>query len=341
MISSIPGKIGVYSILEEIYGSIIAKMQQKKAEIIVEITRICVPFLEQIMYNTLEQDSASQRREIQMLHRYLPGDIRDRIQTMIEENKITQNELAEKLGMDSGTLSKYMTGKTIKFSAENIIEMAKIFDTSTDFLLGLTDVPYKTNYDIENMGLSVDAAKKLLRHEFDMDILNSLLVSPDFVLLVRQLKQLHDGTQAAAFAGMNQMIDSCSSLLREYAENNPSKWRAAQQATLDIQSIRQPEYKADLSAIEATFQRMTDHLREGASEYVGETRKLTSRIMERLISSLKKKVKDPMKLRGFTPEMFVKSIMEETERLEMTDEARAKFEEGLMALFGSLEMYAN
>ena len=81
-------------------------------------------------------------------------------------------------------------------------------------------------------------------------------------------------------------------------------------------------------------------MREGAAEYVGETRKLTSRIMERLISSLKKKVKDPMKLRGITPEMFVKSIMEETERLEMTDDARAKFVEGLMSLFGSLEMYA-
>ena len=160
-------------------------------------------------------------------------------------------------------------------------------------------------------------------------------------MLVHQLKQLHDGTLAAGFAGMNQMIDSCSSLLREYAENNPSKRRAAQQAVLDIQSIKQPEYKADLSAIEATFQRMTEHLREEAAEYVGETRKLTSRIMERLISSLKKKVKDPMKLRGITPEMFVKSIMEETEKLEMTDEARAKFEEGLMALFGSLEMYAN
>ena len=110
-----------------------------------------------------------------MLHKYLPGDIRDRIQTMIEETETSQNELAEKLGMDSGTLSRYMTGKTIKFSAENIIEMAKIFDTSTDFLLGLTDIPYKTNYDLENLGFTVDASIKLLRHEFDMDILNSLL----------------------------------------------------------------------------------------------------------------------------------------------------------------------
>ena len=275
-----------------------------------------------------------------MLHKYLPGDIRDRIKTMIEENRISQNELAEKLGMDSGTLSRYMTGKTIKFSAENIIEMARIFNTSTDFLLGLTDIPFKTNYDIEKMGLSVDAAKKLLRQEFDMDILNSLLVSPDFVLLVHQLKQLHDGTQAAAFAGMNEMIDSCSNLLREYGDKYPSKRRAVQQATLDIQSVKQPEYKADLSAIEATFQRMTEHLRDGAAEYIEETRKLTSRIMEKYISSLKKRIKDPMKLRGITPEMFVKPIIEEMQGLKMGDEIRAKLEEGLMAMFGSLELYA-
>ena len=114
MIPSIPGEMGVYSILKEIYGNKHAKMQQKKSARIVEKTRIYVPFLEQIMYNTFEQDSASQRRGIQMLHRYLPGDIRDRIKTMIEETKSSQNELAEKLGMDSGTLSRYMTGKTIK-----------------------------------------------------------------------------------------------------------------------------------------------------------------------------------------------------------------------------------
>ncbi len=78
---------------------------------------------------------------------------------MLEENGISQNQLAEKLGMDGGTLSRYMSGKTEKLSTENIIAMAKIFNTSTDFLLGLTDIPFKTNFDIEKLGLSVNAAK--------------------------------------------------------------------------------------------------------------------------------------------------------------------------------------
>ena len=263
-------------------------MQKKKVARIVEITRIYVPFLEQIVYNTFEHNSASQRKGIQMLHRYLPGNTRDRIQTMLEEKGISQNQLAEKLGMDSGTLSRYMSGKTEKLSTENIIAMAKIFNTSTDFLLGLTDVPFKTNFDLEKLGLSVDAAKMLLRQEYDMETLNSLLVSPDFVLLVRQLKQLHDGTLSAAFAGMNQMIDSCTALVWEYGEQHPDKRRIVKEVTAEMQSKKLPEYKADLSAIEATFQRMIDDLREGAAEYVGETRKLTSWIMEKYFSDLKK-----------------------------------------------------
>ena len=63
--------------------------------------------------------------------------------------------------------------------------------------------------------------------------------------------------------------------------------------------------------------------------------------MEKYFSDLKKSGKDPMKLRGITPEMLVKPIMEKTHELEMTDEAREKFQDGLLALFGSLEMYAN
>ena len=275
-----------------------------------------------------------------MLHKYLPGNTRDRIQTMLEENGISQNQLAEKLGMDGGTLSRYMSGKTEKLSTENIIAMAKLFKTSTDFLLGLTDVPFKTNFDLEKLGLSVNAAKKLLRQEYDMDTLNALLVSPDFVMLVRQLKQLHDGTLSAAFAGMNQMIDSCTALVLEYGEQNPDKRRAVKEVTAEMQSKKLPEYKADLLAIEATFQRMIDDLREGAGAYMKESRKLTSWIMEKYFSDLKKSVKDPMKLRGITPEMLVKPIMGKTHELEMTDEAREKFQDGLLALFGSLEMYA-
>ena len=43
-------------------------------------------------------------------------------------------------------------------------------------------------------------------------------------------------------------------------EQNPDKRRAVKEVTAEMQSKKLPEYKADLSAIEATFQRMIDDL---------------------------------------------------------------------------------
>ena len=98
-----------------------------------------------------------------MLHKYMPGDTRERIKDLLSEAKMNQEELAEKLGISGSSLNRYISGQTEKLSTDNIVAMAKIFHVSTDFLLCLTDIPFKTNYDIEHLGLSVGAAKMLLK----------------------------------------------------------------------------------------------------------------------------------------------------------------------------------
>ena len=268
-----------------------------------------------------------------MLHKYLPGDTRERIKDLLSEHGITQEELADKLGISGSSLNRYISGQTEKLSTENIVAMAKIFNVSTDFLLCLTDIPFKTNYDIEKLGLSVDAAKKLLKKEYDMDTLNILLTQPDFVLMVRQLTNLRQGTMEAGVEGINQMIVSTVALLNEYAAAYPSDRNAAKQVILEIQGQQQPEYQVETAALEATLHRIIDDFKAGAEEYIDHTRKLTSNIMERLISSIKKNLKDPMKLRGVTPEIMVNQILRDTEKFEMSDETKEKFRAGLLAMF--------
>ena len=211
--------------------------------------------------------------------------------------------------------------------------MAKIFHVSTDFLLCLTDIPFKTNYDIEHLGLSVGAAKMLLKKEYDMDTLNILLTQPDFVLMVRQLTNLRQGTMEAGVECMNQMIASTLALLTEYAGAYPSDRNAAKQAILEIQGQQQPEYQVETAVLEATLHRIIDDFKAGAEDYLDHTRKLTSNIMERLISHIKKNLKDPMKLRGITPEIIVDQIMRDTAKVEMSDAAREQFHSGLLVLF--------
>ena len=268
-----------------------------------------------------------------MLHKYMPGDTRERIKDLLSEAKMNQEELAEKLGISGSSLNRYISGQTEKLSTDNIVAMAKIFHVSTDFLLCLTDIPFKTNYDIEHLGLSVGAAKMLLKKEYDMDTLNILLTQPDFVLMVRQLTNLRQGTMEAGVECMNQMIASTLALLTEYPGAYPTDRNAAKQAILEIQGQQQLEYQVETAALEATLHRIIDDFKAGAEDYLDHTRKLTSNIMDRLISHIKKNLKDPMKLRGITPEIIVDQIMRDTAKVEMSDETREKFQTGLLAMF--------
>ena len=68
------------------------------------------------------------------------------IPTSIKNRKITQAELAEKVGLSNSALSRYLQGGTKNLGDGFIIRIAKYFDVSTDFLLGETDIPDRKNF---------------------------------------------------------------------------------------------------------------------------------------------------------------------------------------------------
>ena len=86
---------------------------------------------------------------------FLPAAVRDRIWDLLKERKVTQAELAARIGCSESSLSRFISGKTDKLGDENIIRIACVFNVSTDFLLGEVDTPDRLNYDISELGLSV------------------------------------------------------------------------------------------------------------------------------------------------------------------------------------------
>lgn len=108
---------------------------------------------------------------------FLPGTIRDRIKDLMKSKKMTQAELAIRLGMSESTLSRFISGNTDKIGNENIIRIARVFNVSTDFLLGEVDVPDRMNYDISELGLSVQAARNLYTHKVNPQVVNALLAT--------------------------------------------------------------------------------------------------------------------------------------------------------------------
>lgn len=67
----------------------------------------------------------------------------ERIKMLREEYPLTQSQLAEKLDIATSSISQYESGDRVP-SDDIKMKLAKIFDVSLDFLMGLSDIrnPY-------------------------------------------------------------------------------------------------------------------------------------------------------------------------------------------------------
>ena len=65
-----------------------------------------------------------------------------RIRELREDRRLNQTQVAKMLGMSQTGYSKYETGEN-DIPTSILIKLANFYDTSTDYILGLTDYPDK------------------------------------------------------------------------------------------------------------------------------------------------------------------------------------------------------
>ena len=61
-----------------------------------------------------------------------------RVRECREDHDLTQKEVGAYLGIDQRVYSTYETGKQ-RIRVDHLIRLSKLYGTSTDYLLGLTD----------------------------------------------------------------------------------------------------------------------------------------------------------------------------------------------------------
>ena len=128
-----------------------------------------------------------------------------------------------------------------------MLKIARLFKVSTDFLLGETNIPDRKNYDIAELGLSVEAAKNLYTGRVNTEVVN-LLENARFAELTYRISQYFDDTFASGIAAQNAMLTTLSTLLRTKV-----KTPEAAKAAKDISLRRKPVYQGDLDNIEMYF----------------------------------------------------------------------------------------
>ncbi|MBM7582971.1 transcriptional regulator with XRE-family HTH domain [Caldicoprobacter guelmensis] len=89
--------------------------------------------------------------------------IGDRIKQLREETNMGRAELAQKIGITYYALSKYETNER-QPDYETLKKIARLFNVSTDYLLGYSDIrnPYEKTYDKLGINeLSPESKKEL------------------------------------------------------------------------------------------------------------------------------------------------------------------------------------
>ncbi len=101
----------------------------------------------------------------------------------MKHESATQADLAAKIGCNESLISRFLSGKTDKLGNKYIIRIARAFNVSTDFLLGESNIPDPKNYEIEELGMSVQAAKNLYTGKANADVVAVFWKAPVSVSL--------------------------------------------------------------------------------------------------------------------------------------------------------------
>ena len=240
-------------------------------------------------------------------------------------------KLAKAIGVSEATMSRYVKGTTA-IPCDVLLKIARYFQVTTDFLLGATNIPYKTNYDIDRLGLTEDAAKRLIRHDLNMDVLNKLLVSEDFAILTEQIAQYVDETYRAGMAVMNRVLQIAGNLVAKQAKTHPLDKAAAVRTYREIKGNMVAPQLPDTAAMERTWGLILNDLKNGAAEKTKESQKLTTEVMERLIEKLESR-KGTFDLHSVTIHDITGAIAEVIVESGYPEEEKKELEKNLVKMF--------
>ena len=159
-----------------------------------------------------------------------------RLEHLRARKNVKDVELAKVFGIDRSTMSRILKGKTEKVSSQLIIDAAQYFGVSTDFLLGLTDMPDPMNHPVEELKLTQGAAKSILYEDVHNEILNRLLENPRFCQLTQTMAYYLEPEQIVGAMSFDNIMAHGESVFLEIMTPSWKKKRELKKASQEIAS---------------------------------------------------------------------------------------------------------
>ena len=228
----------------------------------------------------------------------MQGTLQQRMRELREARDYSQAKVAGILGIDKASYGRMENGTTRTVNSDVLTGLANLYDVSTDYLLGISDVPQKTYYDLKALGLSVEAAASLLTKNANQEVVDALLRNENFLEATRLMATYFSEIAVIAFATGNSLYDFSYDLATEFI----NRGRIPKNSVTDalrarIKSKRAKAEPMELNNIRKYFMAAVDEIKKETGSEVREYAKgkFTSDILAAVRAEIERRG-DPLAL---------------------------------------------
>lgn len=171
--------------------------------------------------------------------------IQERLKDLRVERSLTLEQLSAETGISKSALGKYEADDFKDISPFSMVELAKFYGVSTDYLLGLTEQKNHSNTELDALHLGDDAIEVLRTGKFNHRLLSELICHKDFQRFMLDAEIYVDRIADMRVNDMNAVLEAVRqmALMKNGGNENDLHLR-----TLQIAQIREDEYFGSLIA---------------------------------------------------------------------------------------------
>ena len=145
--------------------------------------------------------------------------IQERLKDLRVERGLTLEQLAEQTHLSKSALGSYEGDKFKDISHYALIELAKFYEVTVDYLLGRSETKNHSNADLADLRLSDDMIELLKSGLVDNSLLCELATHPDFPRLMADLEIYVNGVAGKQVQSANAIVDAVSATIMK--QHNP------------------------------------------------------------------------------------------------------------------------
>ncbi|MGI5980208.1 MAG: helix-turn-helix domain-containing protein [Dysosmobacter sp.] len=224
--------------------------------------------------------------------------IQERLKDLRVERSLTLEQLSAETGISKSALGKYEADDFKDISPFSMVELAKFYGVSTDYLLGLTEQKNHPNTELDALHLGDDAIEVLRTGKFNHRLLSELICHKDFQRFMLDAEIYVDRIADMRVNDMNAVLEAVRqmALMKNGGAENDLHPR-----TLEVAQIREDEYFGSLIADD-----LKDILRDIRNEHRPDTMTADE---TSLVATVQGQLQDAMNFEGSSEEKKIRAYL--------------------------------